>query len=79
MNTLMIDPSRLKTARLQKALSQRDLAKVSGVSLNTVNRLETGQREARLSTIKRLATALEIEILDISALSSSGETVWTNA
>jgi transcriptional regulator with XRE-family HTH domain len=47
--------------RLYQALSQADLADSSGISREAISRLETSQRPARPSTIRKLATALGIE------------------
>jgi predicted transcriptional regulator len=57
--TLVATPS-LRYWRTQLAVPQRELAELASVSINTVQRLEAGG-EARLSTVRRLATALEIE------------------
>ncbi len=52
---------KLRQLRRARALSQRDLSRESGVSQDTVTRLETGQREAQPRTIRRLAEALAVE------------------
>jgi transcriptional regulator with XRE-family HTH domain len=51
----------LKRLRRERALSQRDLARESGVGLDTVNRLETGLRDALPVTLRKLADALGVE------------------
>jgi HTH-type transcriptional regulator, competence development regulator len=56
-----IDHRRLKQLRRERALSQRALSGLSGVSLDAVNRLETGKRRAQLITIRKLAEALGVE------------------
>lgn len=53
--------ARLRDLRLSRALSQRDLAQLSGVAQQTVVDLELGRREPRLQTIRRLAQALGVE------------------
>ena len=55
-----IDHRRLKQLRRERALSQRALSGLSGVSLDAVNRLETGKRQAQLVTVRRLAEALGV-------------------
>jgi transcriptional regulator with XRE-family HTH domain len=45
--------------RQRKALSQRDLARISGVGLATIVRIEHSQ-PARPSTVRRLAQALGV-------------------
>jgi transcriptional regulator with XRE-family HTH domain len=50
----------LKFARLAKGLTQDELAEVSGVHRDSIQKLETGQRPARPATIKSLADALGV-------------------
>jgi transcriptional regulator with XRE-family HTH domain len=50
----------LKRVRLERFLSQQNLADEAGVTEATVNRIEHGQ-PARLSTIRKLAAALKVE------------------
>ena len=56
--TLVATPS-LRYWRTQLAVPQRELAEMAKVSINTVQRLETGGT-ARLTTVRRLAIALEV-------------------
>ena len=53
----------LKAARLAAGLSQDDLATLSGLSRKTVNRLEAGVIDPRLSTLEVVARALGMDIL----------------
>lgn len=58
----------LRAARLAKGWTREELAFRAGVSHRTVVRLEQGQEargEARLSTLKRLATALELDQVEL--------------
>ena len=55
-----VDGWRLKQLRRERALSQRDLAAASGVSQDTIARLELGQREAQPRTLRRLSEALDV-------------------
>lgn len=48
----------MRGLREQKVISIRELEKVSGVSYNTIWRLETGKTEAHPRTIRKLAQAL---------------------
>lgn len=52
---------KLKELRERRALSQRDLAALSGVTHQTIWRLEGGQNQALPRTIRRLAEALGVE------------------
>ena len=57
----MIQLIGLRAARGRRLLSQAELAELSGVSKNTIHRLETGTSEARGRTIRKLAAALDIQ------------------
>jgi transcriptional regulator with XRE-family HTH domain len=58
---------RLKSIRERRKLSLRELAKASGVGLTTLVRLETGMPacDPRLSTLERLAQALNVSVVAI--------------
>lgn len=59
---------RLKRARKLAALTQRELASRSGVSLSLIRKLEQGERnDTRLETVRRLAAPLGIPTTDLSA------------
>ena len=71
MNRLMeANGARLRQLRRERAWSQRDLARHSGVSQDTITRLETGQREAQPRTMRRLAEALGVEPRELMKRSS---------
>jgi transcriptional regulator with XRE-family HTH domain len=48
--------------RRKRGLSQRALAKLSKVSFVTIARLETGQFDPRISTLRQLAKALKVDV-----------------
>ena len=56
-----VNGHRLRQLRVERALTLRALAERSGVSYDTTNKLELGQRHARLSTIRKLADTLGVE------------------
>lgn len=56
----MLPLPRLRAVRMQRLMTQEELGKASGVSKVTIIRIESGQQDARLSTIRKLATALDI-------------------
>jgi transcriptional regulator with XRE-family HTH domain len=56
---------RLRTWRLHRAMSTRDLAAASGAGVSTINRLEQGRQLARPSTARRLAQALAVRPEDL--------------
>jgi transcriptional regulator with XRE-family HTH domain len=55
----------LRRRRHAAALSQEQLADRSGFHFTEISRLERGVREPRLSTIVRLARALELRPADL--------------
>jgi predicted transcriptional regulator len=55
----------LKRIRESRFLTQQELADKSGVHRVTVANLEGGQEEARFSTIRKLAAALEVAPADL--------------
>jgi HTH-type transcriptional regulator, competence development regulator len=59
--TIRVDTERLRKLRREQALSQRALARKSGVGLDTVNKVETGARDALPTTLRKLADALGAE------------------
>ena len=52
---------RLKELRGKRVLSLRELEERSGVSYNTIWRIEDGRQGAHPRTVRRLAAALEVE------------------
>jgi transcriptional regulator with XRE-family HTH domain len=56
-----VDGQRLRKLRVEKALSLRALGERTGVAYDTINKLELGHRPARLTTIRKLAEALDVE------------------
>jgi transcriptional regulator with XRE-family HTH domain len=56
-----VDGTRLRRLRRERALSQRDLSRLTGVAFDTISRLETGKQEAQPKTIRKLAEALRVE------------------
>jgi transcriptional regulator with XRE-family HTH domain len=56
-----VDGQRLRQLRVEKALSLRALGERTGVAYDTINKLELGQRPARLVTIRKLADALGVQ------------------
>ena len=51
---------RLKRLRAERQMGQADLAKASGVSREYIARLELGQQDPTLGTMRKLATALKV-------------------
>ena len=51
----------LRAERGRANLKQTDLAELTGLSINTIQRLENGEREMKLSQLFPIAAALGIE------------------
>ena len=51
----------MKALREEKVLSQRELARMAGLTQMTVWRIENGYRDARPGTIRKLAAVLGVE------------------
>ncbi len=58
---MRVNGDRLRRLRAERALTLRDLAEISSVSYDTINKLELGRRPAHASTIRKLANALGVE------------------
>ena len=58
---LVLQPHRLQQQRINQLLSQQLLAEKAGLSVGTVSRLERGHGKPRLSTIRKLAKALNVD------------------
>jgi transcriptional regulator with XRE-family HTH domain len=56
-----VDVERLKELRRERVLSLRELEERSGVSYNTIWRIEDGRQGAHPRTIRKLAEALGVE------------------
>ena len=54
----------IRRIRTMRGMNQVELAKASGVAQNTISEIETGRREARPATLRKLADALGVEISD---------------
>jgi len=60
-----VNVRRLRELRRQKVLSMRELEEMSGVSYNTIWRLETGKTGAQPRTIRRIADALGVDAAEL--------------
>jgi transcriptional regulator with XRE-family HTH domain len=55
----------LRELRRQRGLSQQELSRATGVAQNTISEIERGHREPQGSTLRKLARALDVEIVDL--------------
>jgi transcriptional regulator with XRE-family HTH domain len=61
LRCMEVDVTKVKRLREEKVLSQRELARMAGLTQMTVWRIENGYRDARPGTIRKLAVALGVE------------------
>ena len=52
---------RLRHLRMRRALTQEELADKANVGTNTVARLERNETEPHMSTLRKLASALNVD------------------
>jgi transcriptional regulator with XRE-family HTH domain len=52
--------SNLRAARKQRGWTQEELSERSGVQAGEISRMEAGKRDPQVSTVEKLAVALEI-------------------
>jgi transcriptional regulator with XRE-family HTH domain len=61
-----VDGVKLKEMRLDRGLSQAELHEMTGVSRDTISRMETGDRlNPHPRTLRKLAEALGVSVADI--------------
>ena len=65
---------KLKTLRGQRGMSQEYLAEESKVSLRTIQRIENNESTPTGETIKRIANALEVQLLELTGSDGISET-----
>ena len=61
MSSMEVNVERLKELRRERVLSLRELEEKSGVSYNTIWRIEDGRQGAHPRTIRKLADALGVQ------------------
>ena len=55
----------LKVARVKKNLTQRQLAELVGLSVSTINRIETGKQVLRVDMLNKLVNILEVPVNEL--------------
>lgn len=58
----------LKIARVKKNLTQKQLSELLGMSIATVNRLETGNKsidDIKVKDLKKICSALNLDIAEL--------------
>ena len=62
---LLSDKNKIRIWRKYRRLTQQELGNQAGVSKEYISMLESGKRTGNIETIKKLASALEVQIEDI--------------
>jgi transcriptional regulator with XRE-family HTH domain len=55
----------LKRLRKRRGITQAELARRAGLTLPYIGRLEIGQHDPKLSTLRRLARALRVSLAEL--------------
>jgi transcriptional regulator with XRE-family HTH domain len=55
----------LRQTRKQLGLTQEEVSQRSGVQAGEVSRIESGKRDPQVSTVERLAKALDVSAADL--------------
>ena len=66
---------RLRAIRMQQGMSLRALKAATGVAVSHLQKLEAGQGDPQLSTLRKLATALTISVAELIGDSQPGKEV----
>ncbi len=61
MQAVVYIGDRLKILRIRRALTQQELAEKAGISSNALNRIELNKAEPHMSTLRKLAEALDVD------------------
>ena len=56
---------RIRTLREERHLLQRELASQAGIPVRTLGRIERGEVDVRLSTLCKIADALQLDVKDL--------------
>ncbi len=59
--------STIRVERIERRLTQRELARAARLSVTYVGEVERGERDVSLDTVARLATALDLTAADLLA------------
>lgn len=65
VNRILNGESTVKVWREHRKLSQKELSEKSGVRASMLSQIETGKKSGSIDTLKKLATALNIDLDDL--------------
>ena len=60
----MINPQKIQSMRESKRMTTRGLAKKAGISTETIFAIEHGRRQPTVTTLDKIARALDVEVKD---------------
>lgn len=66
VNRIIDGENKIRVWREYRGLSGKDLAEKTGLTAAYISQLETGNREGKIETFKKIATALGVDIDDIA-------------
>ena len=52
----------VRTARLKRGLTQAEVAELAGMNLTYLGKIENGEKNVTLDTVKKLATVLDLDL-----------------
>ena len=61
MQAVVYIGDKLKNLRIRRALTQQELAERASISSNALNRIELNKAEPHMSTLRKLAKALNVD------------------
>jgi transcriptional regulator with XRE-family HTH domain len=64
--------NRLKEVRIQKDLTQADVARKAAINSNTYAKIERGEQAATVKMLERIADALGIELSEVFTFKTQG-------
>jgi transcriptional regulator with XRE-family HTH domain len=74
-----VDGAKLREWRQRRLLTLRELAAKSGVQFHTIHAIETGKQEPRVSTVRKLISALDIPAEELLTLDRENPNQSTEA
>lgn len=63
----------LRAVRERRLLTQAELAERAGITRAAISRIETGQSDARISSVRKLVQALNVDPADLMAVDAHNE------
>ncbi|UXX81521.1 helix-turn-helix domain-containing protein [Roseovarius pelagicus] len=69
---------RIRATRVKQSLNLDQLARLTGISAPALSLIETGKRDARLTTVAKIAAALRVPLSTLMDDTPSGSDARTN-